>query len=111
MSETFICIIASVEIRLTTTYNIHVSIEGGDCMPRRTEAEIRIGDSWDPNANQRFRILKNKDNPGTFTVVEAKPEALKQSKDEGRDFNWMETTERDGLTAEQVGEILTSLLE
>ncbi len=80
-------------------------------MPRRTEAEIRIGDSFDPTANQRVRVLKSIDNPGTFTVVEAKPEALKQSKDEGRDFDWTEVTETDGLTAEQVGEALVSKLK
>lgn len=80
-------------------------------MPRRTEAEIRIGDSFDPNANQRVRVLKSIAHPGTFTVVEAKPEALKRSKDEGRSFDWIETTEKDGLTAVQVGEILISKLQ
>ena len=100
-----------MENRLAITYNIYVSIEGGDCMPRRTEAEIRMGDSFDPNANQRIRVLKSINHPGTFTVVEAKPEALKQSKDEGRSFDWKEVNETDGLTAEQVGEILVSQLE
>jgi len=58
-------------------------------MPRRTEIDIRIGETFDPNANQRFRVLKSEEYPGTFTLVEA---------------------ETEGLTAEQVGRLISEKL-
>ncbi|MFV1917165.1 MAG: hypothetical protein ACC618_01610 [Patescibacteria group bacterium] len=78
-------------------------------MPRPTEMEIRVGESFDPNANERIRVLRSKDTPGTFTLVEAKPEALKKSKAQGRDFDWI-GTETDGLTAEQIGKLIVEKL-
>lgn len=79
-------------------------------MPRRTEMEIRIGESFDPNANKRMRVLKSKDHPGTFTIVEAKPEALRQAKARGERFDWIGATETDGLSAEQTGQLIAKKL-
>ena len=79
-------------------------------MPRRTEIDIRIGETFDPNANQRFRVLKSEEYPGTFTLVEADPEALKKAKTEGKPFNWTQVAETDGLTAEQVGRLISEKL-
>lgn len=79
-------------------------------MPRRTEMEIRIDESFGANANERIRVLKSKDTPGTFTLVEAKPEALRQARAEGRNFDWIEVNETDGLTVDQIGKLISEKL-
>lgn len=89
---------------------IGAAIEEGDFIPRRTEMEIRVDESIDPNANLRMRVLRSKDKPGTFTLVEAKPEALRKARAEGRSFDWIEVNETDGLSAEQVGQLISEEL-
>lgn len=79
-------------------------------MPRYTEMEIRVGESFDPNANERIRVVKSKDHPGNFTLIEADSEALKAAKANGQAFEWIESTQTDDLTAKQIGDFVTSKL-
>jgi hypothetical protein len=79
-------------------------------MPRTTEMEIRIGESFDPDANQWMRVLRSREKLGAFTLVEAKPEALSEARTKGESFDWIDTTETDGLSADQIGKIIAGKL-
>lgn len=80
-------------------------------MPKPTEMEIRIGESYDPDVNQRIRVIKSKDNPGRFILVQAKPEALMDARSAGKDFEWIEVTEEGGVSADQIGDFIAAKLK